>query len=179
MGPLTRRRPPIDSGGARTVLFPSADDPPNGTANAPSSSVPLVAITGAALAGPLRGVGPPPRQLRSSCRSSECSSALSSLKLLAVEIESCSEAHSVNFVELTYVAALVLATPTDLVLGRMLAMAVVMGLVRRQSLHKLNGQRVDDGRRGSRRKRVVFHALHRLEPAIGTSRAGSPSTPPT
>jgi diguanylate cyclase (GGDEF)-like protein len=58
-------------------------------------------------------------------------------ELLAVEIESRTEAHSVNFVEFTYVAALLLATPVDIVLGRTIAMFAVMGLVRRQSAHKL------------------------------------------
>src|SRR5690606_30829589 len=58
-------------------------------------------------------------------------------ELLAVEIESRTEAHSVNFVEFTYVAALLLASPVDVVLSRVIAMFAVMGLVRRQSAHKL------------------------------------------
>jgi len=58
-------------------------------------------------------------------------------ELLAVDIESRSEAHSVNFVELMYVAALLLGTPTTVVLGRVIAMFLRMGVIRRQSPNKL------------------------------------------
>jgi diguanylate cyclase (GGDEF)-like protein len=98
--------------------------------------VPLLAIAGVALVGPLRGVG----YLEGAPFHLPLFGVFLGFvaaELLAVEIESRSEAHSVNFGELTYVAALVFATPTDVVLGRVLAMAVAMGLVRRQSFHKL------------------------------------------
>ncbi len=58
-------------------------------------------------------------------------------ELLAVDIESRSEAHSVNFVELMYVAALLLGTPVTVVLGRVIAMFLRMGVIRRQSPNKL------------------------------------------
>ncbi|HEX4866452.1 MAG TPA: EAL domain-containing protein [Acidimicrobiales bacterium] len=58
-------------------------------------------------------------------------------ELLAVEIESRSEAHSVNFVEFMYVGALVFGAPQNVVLGRTIAMLLRMGIIRRQSLHKL------------------------------------------
>jgi diguanylate cyclase (GGDEF)-like protein len=58
-------------------------------------------------------------------------------EVLAVEIESRSEAHSVNFVELTYVAALLLCPPVVVVLARVGAIVVVGGLIRRQSILKL------------------------------------------
>jgi diguanylate cyclase (GGDEF)-like protein len=98
--------------------------------------LPLLAIAGVALAGPLRGVGyldGAPFHLPLF----GVFLGFVAAELLAVEIESRSEAHSVNFGELTYVAALVFATPIDVVFGRVLAMAVAMGLVRRQSFHKL------------------------------------------
>ena len=98
--------------------------------------IPLIAIAGAALVGPLRGIGYLPGAPFHLPLLGVVAGFVAA-ELLAVEIESRSEAHSVNFVELTYVAALVFATPTDVVLGRVLAMAAVMGLVRRQSLHKL------------------------------------------
>jgi diguanylate cyclase (GGDEF)-like protein len=58
-------------------------------------------------------------------------------ELLTVEIESRSEAHSVNFVELTYVAALLLCPPHVVVLARVGALVIVVGLIRRQSVLKL------------------------------------------
>ncbi len=58
-------------------------------------------------------------------------------EFLSVEIESRSEAHSVNFVELVYVAALVFGSPSNVVLGRAIAMFVRMGVLRRQSINKL------------------------------------------
>ena len=57
-------------------------------------------------------------------------------ELLTVEIESRSEAHSVNFVELTYVAALLLAEPNVVIAARLGGFVLVVGLIRRQSLLK-------------------------------------------
>jgi diguanylate cyclase (GGDEF)-like protein len=58
-------------------------------------------------------------------------------ELLTVEIESRTEAHSVNFVEFTYVAALLFAAPVSIVVARTAGLFVVVGLIRRQSPHKL------------------------------------------
>jgi diguanylate cyclase (GGDEF)-like protein len=98
--------------------------------------LPLLAITGAALVGPLDGIGYLPGT-PFHLPLAGVVAAFIVAELLAVEIESRSEAHSVNFVELAYVAALAFAMPTDVVFGRVLSMAAVNGLVRRQSIHKL------------------------------------------
>lgn len=58
-------------------------------------------------------------------------------ELLTVDIESRSEAHSVNFVELTYVVALVLADPLVIVAARVVGLFLIVGVVRRQSPLKL------------------------------------------
>jgi diguanylate cyclase (GGDEF)-like protein len=58
-------------------------------------------------------------------------------ELVAVEVESRNEAHSINFVEFVYVGALLLGVPVEIVLARPLATVVAMGLVRRQSVYKL------------------------------------------
>jgi diguanylate cyclase (GGDEF)-like protein len=57
-------------------------------------------------------------------------------EFLSVNLESRTEAHQVNFVELMYVPALLLASPADLVLGRILSGVLVFGIIRRQSPHK-------------------------------------------
>jgi diguanylate cyclase (GGDEF)-like protein len=57
-------------------------------------------------------------------------------EFLAVNLETRDEAHQINFVELMYVPALLLADPVDLVIGRVLSGVLVFGLIRRQSIHK-------------------------------------------
>ncbi|MEX2292375.1 MAG: hypothetical protein WD691_01205, partial [Acidimicrobiales bacterium] len=52
---------------------------------------------------------------------------------MSVEIESRSEAHSVNFVEFAYVAALLLASPVVVVAARLGGYLVIVATVRRQS----------------------------------------------
>ncbi|MEO7572691.1 MAG: GGDEF domain-containing protein [Acidimicrobiales bacterium] len=58
-------------------------------------------------------------------------------ELLAVEVESRNEAHSINFVEFMYVAALVLSAPVAVIVARPLAGLITMGVLRRQSPHKV------------------------------------------
>jgi diguanylate cyclase (GGDEF)-like protein len=58
-------------------------------------------------------------------------------ELLTVDIESRSEAHSVNFVELVYVGALLLGSPLVVVMARVAGLIVVVGVIRRQSPLKL------------------------------------------
>jgi len=58
-------------------------------------------------------------------------------ELLTVEIESRSEAHSVNFVELTYVAALLFCPPLVIVAARVAGLVLVVGVIRRQTALKL------------------------------------------
>jgi diguanylate cyclase (GGDEF)-like protein len=58
-------------------------------------------------------------------------------EFLSVNVEARDEAHTVNFVELVYVAGLLLATPQGLILARVLSGVLVFGLVRRQAAHKL------------------------------------------
>ncbi|MEO7429226.1 MAG: EAL domain-containing protein [Acidimicrobiales bacterium] len=58
-------------------------------------------------------------------------------ELIAVEVESRNEAHSINFVEFAYVAALLLAPPLAIITARPLATMIAMGVVRRQSFYKL------------------------------------------
>ncbi len=58
-------------------------------------------------------------------------------ELLTVDIESRSEAHSVNFVELVYVAALVLGDPLVVIGARVAGLLIMVGVIRRQSPLKL------------------------------------------
>ena len=58
-------------------------------------------------------------------------------ELISVEVESRNEAHSMNFVEFVYVGALVFSAPLAIVVARPLATLFTMGLIRRQSPHKL------------------------------------------
>jgi len=58
-------------------------------------------------------------------------------ELIAVEVESRNEAHSINFVEFVYVGALMFGTPIEILAARPAATLIAMGLVRRQSLYKL------------------------------------------
>src|SRR5690349_6036695 len=51
-------------------------------------------------------------------------------ELIAVEVETRNEAHSINFVEFVYVAALLLAAPISIVAARPLATLIAMGVVR-------------------------------------------------
>jgi diguanylate cyclase (GGDEF)-like protein len=98
--------------------------------------VPTALLSIGAVAGPLRG--------KTALESAPLEVPLWALllgfiaaELLTVEIESRTEAHSVNFVEFTYVAALLFAAPVSIVLARTAALFVVVGLIRRQSPHKL------------------------------------------
>ncbi len=55
----------------------------------------------------------------------------------AVHLESRGEAHAITFTEIPFVAGLMMAAPDDLLIGRVLAGVLVLGLLRRQSIHKL------------------------------------------
>ncbi|MGQ0433521.1 MAG: putative bifunctional diguanylate cyclase/phosphodiesterase [Microthrixaceae bacterium] len=63
--------------------------------------------------------------------------AFAATEVGAVHVESRGEAHAITFSELPYVAGLLLSTPNDLVIARIAAGVVILGLVRRQSSHKL------------------------------------------
>ena len=58
-------------------------------------------------------------------------------EVIAVHMESRGEAHALTFSEVPYVAGLLLATPDDLLIGRLLGGFVILGMLRRQSRHKL------------------------------------------
>ena len=58
-------------------------------------------------------------------------------EMVAVHTESRGEAHALTFAEIPYVAGLLLATPDNLLVGRLLGGLIVLGVIRRQSLHKL------------------------------------------
>ncbi|HLT16419.1 MAG TPA: EAL domain-containing protein [Acidimicrobiales bacterium] len=58
-------------------------------------------------------------------------------ELLEVPLESRGEAHSLTFTEVAFVLGLTLATPADLIIGRVVGGALVLVAVRRQSLPKL------------------------------------------
>jgi diguanylate cyclase (GGDEF)-like protein len=58
-------------------------------------------------------------------------------ELLAVHLETRSEAHDFTFTEVVYVVGLLLSTPEAMVIGRIGAGVVVLALLRRQSLLKL------------------------------------------
>lgn len=55
----------------------------------------------------------------------------------AVHLESRGEAHAITFTEIPFVVGLMMAAPDDLLIGRVLAGVLVLGLLRRQSIHKL------------------------------------------
>jgi len=58
-------------------------------------------------------------------------------EVVAVHTESRGEAHALTFAEIPYVAGLLLAAPDELLLGRLVGGFLVLGIVRRQSAHKL------------------------------------------
>ena len=58
-------------------------------------------------------------------------------EVVAVHTESRGEAHALTFAEIPYVAGLLLASPDELLLGRLVGGFVILGVVRRQSPHKL------------------------------------------
>ncbi|HEY9559131.1 MAG TPA: hypothetical protein VIR58_20510, partial [Acidimicrobiales bacterium] len=58
-------------------------------------------------------------------------------ELLEVPLESRGEAHSLTFTEIAFVIGLALASPDELVVGRVLGGAVVLVVIRRQSVPKL------------------------------------------
>ena len=58
-------------------------------------------------------------------------------EVFAVHLESRGEAHAITFTEIPFVAGLLMAAPDDLLIGRVLAGVLVLGLFRRQSIHKL------------------------------------------
>jgi diguanylate cyclase (GGDEF)-like protein len=98
--------------------------------------VPGIAIAAGLALGPLRSAGP------LSGAPFEISFVLLLLgfvaaELISVEVESRNEAHSMNFVEFVYVAALAFSAPVAIVLARPLASFFTMGVIRRQSPHKL------------------------------------------
>ena len=62
---------------------------------------------------------------------------LRSDRLVTVHIESRGEAHALTFSEIPYVVGLLFADPIDLLLARLISGLFVLGVVRRQSLHKL------------------------------------------
>ncbi|MGQ0831856.1 MAG: putative bifunctional diguanylate cyclase/phosphodiesterase [Microthrixaceae bacterium] len=59
-------------------------------------------------------------------------------EVVAVHTESRGEAHALTFAEIPYVAGLLLASPDELLLGRLLGGFIILGIVRRQSAHKLS-----------------------------------------
>ncbi len=63
--------------------------------------------------------------------------AFAASELLGVHLESRGDAHSITFPEIPYVLALSLATPHSVVVGRLLAGIVVLGVIQRQSPRKL------------------------------------------
>lgn len=98
--------------------------------------MPLLAATAAVGVGPLRDVPAlpgAPYQLNFFALLIGFTLA----ELIAVEVESRHETHSINFVEFVYVAALLLAAPLAIVAARPAATVIAMGVVRRQSLYKL------------------------------------------
>ena len=58
-------------------------------------------------------------------------------ELVSVHLESRGEAHAVTFSEIPFVADLFFVDPATLVVARLLAGVLVLGIIRRQSLHKL------------------------------------------
>ena len=58
-------------------------------------------------------------------------------ELVSVHLESRGEAHAITFSEIPFVAGLLFAAPEDLILARVLSGLLILGLVRRQSWHKL------------------------------------------
>ena len=63
--------------------------------------------------------------------------AFAATELVAVHMESRGEAHAVTFTEVPYVAGLFFALPDDLLIGRLVGGFLILGLLRRQSRHKL------------------------------------------
>jgi len=97
---------------------------------------PAVAIAVVVAAGPLRGSGPlagAPLELPFLV----ILLGFVAAELVSVEVESRNEAHSMNFVEFVYVAALCLSAPLVVVVTRPLASLLAMGVLRRQSFYKL------------------------------------------
>ncbi|MGE3619835.1 MAG: putative bifunctional diguanylate cyclase/phosphodiesterase [Acidimicrobiia bacterium] len=60
------------------------------------------------------------------------------VELVAVHLESRGEAHAITFSEIPFAAGLLLAAPEALLIGRLVAGVLVLGVIRRQSLHKLS-----------------------------------------
>ncbi|MFZ6005736.1 MAG: putative bifunctional diguanylate cyclase/phosphodiesterase [Actinomycetota bacterium] len=58
-------------------------------------------------------------------------------EVVAVHTESRGEAHALTFAEIPYVAGLLLASTDELLLGRLLGGFFILGILRRQSAHKL------------------------------------------
>lgn len=63
--------------------------------------------------------------------------AFAATEVIAVHMESRGEAHALTFSEVPYVAGLLLASPDDLLIGRLLGGFIILGMLRRQSRHKL------------------------------------------
>lgn len=63
--------------------------------------------------------------------------AFAATELLTVHIEARGEAHALTFSEIPTIAGLLLADPQTVLVARVVSGVVILGLVRRQSLHKL------------------------------------------
>jgi diguanylate cyclase (GGDEF)-like protein len=84
----------------------------------------------------LRGLGPlPGAPFEVSIAFLACAFAVT--ELVSVHLESRGEAHAITFSEIPFVAGLLFAAPDELVLARVFSGLLVLGLVRRQSWHKL------------------------------------------
>ena len=96
------------------------------------------------------------------CRCRCSSSAFAAAELVAVHIESRGEAHALTFVEIPYVAGLLLGGADGADRRRACSAAfLVLGVVRRQSLHKLLVNLARRSRSRRRPRAVVFSAAHR------------------
>jgi len=63
--------------------------------------------------------------------------AFAGTELVSVHVESRGEAHAITFSEVPFVAGLIFAAPDELILARVISGLIVLGVVRRQSWHKL------------------------------------------
>jgi diguanylate cyclase (GGDEF)-like protein len=63
--------------------------------------------------------------------------AFAGTELVSVHVESRGEAHAITFSEVPFVAGLIFAAPDELILARVISGLIVLGIVRRQSWHKL------------------------------------------
>ncbi len=63
--------------------------------------------------------------------------AFAGTELVSVHVESRGEAHAITFSEVPFVAGLIFAVPEELIVARVISGLIVLGIVRRQSWHKL------------------------------------------